>query len=285
MGDDHHLRCLINGAAAETVSVFDRGLQYGDGLFETLAVVAGRPLYWEPHLQRLMAGCRRLAIPQPDPEVLYREALELVGQHSRGVLKVVVTRGVGGRGYRPPERPAPTRILSIHPWPDHPETWRTVGVRLRLCSQRLGSDAGLAGIKHLNRLEQVLARAEWSDPEVPEGLMLDMDGRPIEGTMSNLFAVTDGLLRTPDLSTCGVAGIIRARIMELAEAMGIPCREAVLDMADVGRAQELFLTNSVIGVWPVNALEDRRWQVGPVTRRLSQALMQDAAGLSATSLW
>lgn len=285
MGDDCHVHCRINGVAADRISVFDRGLQYGDGLFETVAVVAGRFLYWERHLDRLLEGCRRLAIPQPDPEVLSREGRQLAGSCARGVLKVVVTRGAGGRGYRPPERPAPTRIISIHPWPEHPERWRTVGVRLRVCGQRLGGGAGLAGIKHLNRLEQVMARAEWDDPQVPEGLMLDTHGRPVEGTMSNLFVVIDGTLQTPDLSSCGVAGIIRARVMELAKAMGIPCHEAKLEMTDVGRAQELFLTNSIIGVWPVNALEDRRWPVGPLTRRLGEALMQDAVGPSATQLW
>ncbi|HKJ10115.1 MAG TPA: aminodeoxychorismate lyase [Gammaproteobacteria bacterium] len=285
MADDRHVHCLINGVAADQVSVFDRGLQYGDGLFETVAVAAGRLLYRERHLDRLRRDCRRLAIPEPDPEVLCREGQELARRCTRGVLKLVITRGVGGRGYRPPERPTPTRIVSLHPWPDHPQSWRTNGVRVRICRQRLGGAAALAGIKHLNRLEQVLARAEWDDPEVAEGIMLDTDGRPVEGTMSNLFVVTDGVLQTPHLSTCGVAGIIRARIMELAQVMGIPCREAVLEMADIGRAQEVFVTNSIIGVWPVNALEERRWSAGPLTRRLSEALMQDAAGPSAAQLW
>ncbi|MGA7799715.1 MAG: aminodeoxychorismate lyase [Gammaproteobacteria bacterium] len=285
MADENHAHCLINGSPGDQISVFDRGLQYGDGVFETLAVIAGRPLYWQAHMQRLQEGCRRLAIPVPDPAGLLSETAALCAQTDRRVVKIVMTRGVGGRGYPPPARPVPTRIVSCHPWPEYPGAWRFEGVRVGLCGQRLSPNAALAGIKHLNRLEQVLARAEWSDPNVAEGLMFDSRGRVVEGTMSNLFLVENGALRTPDLSTCGVAGIIRARMMELAQAVGIPCREAALDMADIERAQEVFLTNSVIGLWPVTSLGDQRWPIGPTTQRLVQALIRDAGGPSTTSLW
>ena len=261
---------LVNGEPAELISATDRGVAYGDGLFETVAVRDGAPELWREHLVRLAEGCGRLAIPCP--EEIEAEARGLCDGVERGVLKIIVTRGVGGRGYRPPEHPAPTRLLSIHPWPDYPGEWWRDGVTVRLCDTPLGANPRLAGIKHLNRLEQVLARAEWSDPAIAEGLMRDGDGRVIEGVMSNLFVVRDGGLLTPTLDRCGVAGVVRGAVMKMAASLGITCVEGEVREETLNRADELFLTNSVIGIWPVARLGERRRPVGPVTRRLQGAL-------------
>jgi 4-amino-4-deoxychorismate lyase len=255
---------LINGEPAERVSFRDRGLQYGDGLFETIAVQEGTPLLWERHLERLRRDASRLALPVPDGGCLADEARRLCAGAERAVLKIIVTRGDAGRGYAPPPAAVPTRILSLTPWPVHPPEAAEKGVAVRFCETRLGSNPRLAGIKHLNRLEQVLARREW-EGEFAEGLMQDESGNVIEGTMSNLFVVTSGIVSTPDLGRCGVAGVMRGWVRDrLAGAV----RVVPLGCDEVLQVDEIFLTNSVIGVWPVSRLADREYAVGPVTRRI-----------------
>jgi len=174
--------------------------------------------------------------------------------------------------YRPPAPALPRRILSLHPWPDHPAHWPQQGVNVRLCDTPLGANPRLAGLKHLNRLEQVLARAEWDDPDIAEGLMLDAAGGLVEGTMSNLFLVQGGRLRTPALEQCGVAGVMRGHVLALAEQGGIACEVTALGLADLRSADELFVCNSVIGIWPVRRVQGMEFMPGSVTRRLQQAI-------------
>jgi 4-amino-4-deoxychorismate lyase len=267
-------RIVINGQATDGISSLDRGLLYGDGVFETIAVENGRLRFFLRHLARLSSGCGRLGIPHPEENRLLEEALAVISGVECGVLKIIVTRGCAGRGYRPASAAMPTRIMQLHPWPDYPGTCPGSGVRVRLCRQRLGHNPALAGIKHLNRLEQVLARGEWSDPDIREGLLLDEDDRLVEGTMSNLFLIRDRVLMTPDLSRCGVAGILRTVVMELATSVPMPVKVRALGLDDLQDAEEVFLTNSIIGIWPVSAVEDRPYRRGPLTCRL-QELLQD----------
>ncbi len=243
---------LVNGRSTDVLPANDRGLLYGDGVFETIAVQGGCPLWLERHLRRLETGCQRLGINSPIDRVK-EDALRLGSQVSRAVLKVIVTRGAGGRGYRADPQATPTRIVGLHPWPDHPPRYRLQGIAATICRTPLARNPVLAGIKHLNRLEQVLARNEWVD-EYQEGVVLDTTGRPVEGTMSNLFLVRDGTLLTPALHQCGVAGIMRERIMEYARDAGIPMRVAELNREDLDRAEGLFFCNVVIGIWPVRTL-------------------------------
>jgi len=265
---------LINGETADSIPVTDRGLQYGDGVFETIAVVDGRLLCWEEHLTRLEDGCRRLNFSCPDRELLSEEGSRLADGNKRAVLKLALTRGSGGRGYAPPPEANPNRILSLHPWPDHAVIRRTEGVRTRICSARLARNPLLAGMKHLNRLEQVMARVEWNDPDVAEGLMLDVDGGVIEGTMCNLFVYSQGTLKTPDVSQAGVAGIIRGRVLALAAALNLNAMIAPLDLHDLEAAEELFLCNSIIGIWPICAIGERQYRPGPVTRSVREELIR-----------
>lgn len=259
---------LINGQARSDIEAADRGLQYGDGLFETIAVCDGRTALYSAHLRRLEEGCRRLAIPMPKREILDRETAVLCRRISRGVLKIIVTRGGGGRGYRPPLRPEPTRVLSLHPWPDYPALFAEYGITLRICRTSLGQNPHLAGMKHLNRLEQVLARSEWDDPTIPEGLMLDCQGQVIGGTMSNLFIVQENSLQTPELNNCGVAGVMREFILKQAFALGLKVIVRPLILADLKKAEELFVCNSLIGLWPVRRLGEIQYPLGQVTQRL-----------------
>jgi 4-amino-4-deoxychorismate lyase len=267
---------LIDGIPAVVVPAADRGLQYGDGLFETIAVVDGRPCLWDRHLARLRAGCLRLAIPLPDPDLLQAEVLSLAKGQGRSVLKLTVTRGEGGRGYRPPHPARPRRILRLHPWPAHPPAWRSAGVRVRYCRTRLGHQPLLAGLKHLNRLEQVLARAEWDDPDIGEGLMLDLDGTVVEGTQTNLFVLTAGRLVTPLLDRCGVNGVVRQVVIETAWMQGLAVEEARLTPAELAQADALFLASSLAGLWPVRELDGRVLDPRGIPGELSRTVLAAA---------
>lgn len=262
------IHALINGVAGDRLTIGDRGLMYGDGLFETIAVRDGRPCLWRSHVERLQAGSRRLAIPCPSPETLYRECVRLASGCAACVVKLVLTRGAGGRGYAPPPSPEPTRILLRYPWPEHPPEWTQSGVAAIWCRTALGEQPLLAGIKHLNRLEQVLARGEWRDPSIAEGLLCDTRGRVIGGTMSNLFVVAGGRLLTPRLDACGILGTVRALTLECAAGLGLEAAETDLAPGDLAAADGVFLTNALIGVWPLGSLGGHSYDLGRLPARL-----------------
>ncbi|MEY3788203.1 MAG: hypothetical protein RLZ75_2410, partial [Pseudomonadota bacterium] len=178
---------LVNGTPQTHIEISDRGFQYGDGLFETITVHNSKAVFLQQHINRLTAACQRLHIPTPDLDTLHTEIKHLCQHTEHSVLKIIITRGSGGRGYRQPDNIQPTRILSLHPFPTYPDSYYQQGITARFCDTRLGLNPTLAGMKHLNRLEQVLARAEWQDDSVQEGIMLDINDCVIEGTMSNLF--------------------------------------------------------------------------------------------------
>ncbi len=246
---------LVNGVPAESLPLADRGLLYGDGLFETLAIRDRQALAWEQHMARLQQGCQRLGIPPVDPDLLSREAQSLCRQADRAVLKIIITRGGGGRGYLPPAECRPRRILSLQPWPDYPAQLSRDGIEARVCAYRLPDNPVLAGLKHLNRLDQVLARREWDAPGIREGLMLDARGDVIEGTMSNVFAIESGVLLTPMLQAAGVAGILRAGILSWARDHHFPWQVLALPLARLEGAECVFVCNSLIGIWPVQGLQ------------------------------
>ncbi len=262
---------LVNGINQTHIEISDRGLQYGDGLFETITVNNGKPLFLTQHLNRLTNGCSRLQIPAPDPIQLTAEIQQLCQHAQQAVLKIIITRGSGGRGYRQPDTMHPTRILSLHPYPDYPDSYQKQGITARFCNTRLGLNPSLAGMKHLNRLEQVLARAEWSDNNIQEGIMLDINDKVIEGTMSNLFYSKNNQLYTADLTQSGVAGIIRSMIMSHE-----PVIEHHYKQAELLTADELFVCNSVIGLWPIQQLANHSFTVGSKTKHLQNWLAQQA---------
>ena len=261
---------LVNGAAVEQISIRDRGFLYGDGLFETVAVAQGVPLLWERHMNRLYRDAARLSIVPPAEILLRQEAERICHGAEHAVLKIAITRGNSERGYASTVN-APTRVLSLTPWPDYPPSHAQHGVVVCFCRTILARSPVLAGIKHLNRLEQVLARAEWGS-EYQEGLMQDENGQVVEGTMSNVFAVSGGTLLTPVLSHAGVEGVMRGLVLERAAALSLSARTLALTPDDILQADEVFLTNSLIGLWPVRRIESREYPVGKVTQQIRQAL-------------
>jgi len=258
----------LDGARQAPGATLDRGLEFGDGLFETMAVRDGRVRLLDRHIGRLQAGAARLGFPAPAEATLRAEIAGAAAEPGCGALKLILTRGTGGHGYRADPELAPRRWLAALPPRARPANWPEAGVVARLCATRLAEQPLLAGLKHLNRLEQVLARREWSDPEVAEGLMLDVHGRLVCGTMSNVFLVVNGTVVTPQLSRCGVAGVVRAALLAALRAAGDRVEERDVDVAEIAAASEVFLTNALIGAWPVRRLETWQHAPGPVVRRI-----------------
>ena len=265
---------LVNGqpvaAGTAGASVLDRGLHYGDGLFETLACRCGRARFLSLHLDRLAAGCRRLQINLGDIGIIRREIESAIAGTEAALLKLIVTRGEGrARGYAFSGTESAARFLFRYPSPSSPAA---EGARVRIANMRLGENATLAGMKHLNRLEQVLARAEVSSADADELLLFSSSGRLACGTMSNVFLVLDGRLKTPRLDLCGVEGVMRRVVLREAARGGIAAEQTELSAADLANAAEVFITNARIGIWPVARIGDRPLSPGEITRRL-QALI------------
>lgn len=264
---------LVNGWPAQSIDTANRGLAYGDGVFRTLLVRGGRALNWARHYRLLVRDCGMLAIPAPPEPVVLEEIRRLAPGDA--TVKVIVTRGSSGRGYAYAEDLQPTRIVVAYPsLPVAPEAAEN-GIAARRCDLVLGEQPRLAGVKSLNRLENVLARAEWRDAAIREGFIADAAGRVIEGTMSNVFVVRSGAVATPDLSRCGVVGAQRERALDLLAAEGVACAVRDIPFGELGEADEIFITNSVIGVWPVVRLGGWARPPGPVTRLLQRLVAAD----------
>ncbi len=248
----------INGRKGTRIDYRDRGLQYGDGVFETMRVCRGEVRLLQYHLERLYAGCHRLEIAGPAPRLLRGELSEAAGRRREGVLKLIVTRGPGVRGYRPSGTERSTRILSLHALPPGAHHSADAPARIRLCATVLGQNPRLAGLKTLNRLESVLARTEWRDARVWEGLMRDTDENIVCGTMSNLFLRAGSSLLTPVLDRCGVAGVMRRWVLQAARTLHLESMECRIRWQDLIAAEEVFMSNAVIGLKSVAVIERGR---------------------------
>ncbi len=269
-------RISINGVQAEYISVMDRGLHYGDGVFETIACVNNQLQFWPQHLARMAAGAEKLEISFPDEHLWLHDVQQLFDEQVSGepcIIKLMLTRGIGERGYRSPAKPLPNRIAIKTDWPDNIDQLADRGARIRVCETRLSVSPQLAGIKHLNRLENVLARNEWQD-EYDEGLMMDFQGNIIEGTMSNVFAVKEGALYTPALDRCGVNGIIRQQLLSIANELNMRVLESTITQTGLAEMDEMLLTNSVIGIWPVAECADTKYTIGDTGRLLVERLAE-----------
>jgi 4-amino-4-deoxychorismate lyase len=266
-------RVWVDGIDGSTVSAFDRGLQYGDGVFETLTCIDGRPRFLERHLERLERGRARLGLGGAATVTLRRELEQAAAGAARAILKLVLTRGPAlARGYQTQGNEAGTRVLLRYEWPAEPPERAEHGVAVRLGTLRFAENPALGGLKHLNRLEQILARREWCDAEHFESLHLAGSGCLASGTMTNLFLVLGERLVTPSVERCGVAGIMRELVLECAREHGIATHVGPIPAECLDTADELFLTNVRIGVVPVTRLPTRRLVPGALTRRLQQWL-------------
>lgn len=266
MGENHP-RTLVNGARTDLIDVRDRGLAYGDGLFETIALVDGEPSLWPLHMARLSRGCERLSLPLPDYDRLMSE-LSLLADGGSGAGKIILTRGSSCRGYPAPPGIDGNRVIQFSEAPAFPPSPDPEPIRARICDTRLSLNPKTAGIKHLNRLEQVMARMEWQDQTIAEGVMLDMEGYVVEGISSNLFLQEGDKLLTPLLDRCGVAGVMRTSVMESARSLGIVVDEERVSRDRLVDADAVFFTNALTGIRPVAAINNRLFQPELISRIL-----------------
>lgn len=268
---------LINGILTDTIAVFDRGFMYGDGLFETIRVVNGEPLLWQYHCKRLLAGCIKLKIPTDDQLLqrlragLERVITEAGKASDTCVVKIVISRGSGGRGYQLPEQAKLSEVIICYPVPQYPQSHASEGVSVKTCHHRMSENPALAGIKHLNRLDQVLASSELED-SVSEGVMLDQRGRVVEGTKSNILFFEERGVVSPDTSLCGVDGVARQYIFDKAKKLGLNARIDTVLPSSIDQFKGMALINSVLGVWPVRRLDGKELPISPLVYEIQRML-------------
>jgi len=267
---------IVNGRQQHQIDVRDRGLSYGDGLFETIKVHAGTAKLWQMHIERLNNGCRRLNIPQPDLTALQRDIDTVIAASGPNlVLKLIVSRGIGQRGYFYDGTESPTVIVMSAPeYQVKADDYQT-GVTAMICQTRLSDNVNLAGMKHLNRLEQVLARAEWRDPAIREGIMLDSAGFVVEGTMSNIFLEKDGMLFTPQLSRAGVCGVMRRKVIETLHPTPKPVCIKDVTESDLLAADSVAICNALLGVMPVTKIGNKEFVIGPMLQDIVARQLQN----------
>jgi 4-amino-4-deoxychorismate lyase len=258
----------IDGAAGTSIPIDDRGLQYGDGLFETMKVRGGRVRFLEAHLARLTLGCERLGLPMPDGNQL-RGEIAMAVAHGRGdaILKLIVTRGSGPRGYAARGSFTPRRIMSLHAAPVLvvPDG----GVALRMSKLTLTESPMLAGIKHLNRLDNVLAASEPAHEQVFDSLLLDASGLLVSGTMCNVFLVRQGRVITPTVERAGVAGVMRGIVLRECAKLGLDGEVRAVPAAELLAADEVFVTNARIGVVPARSVGEHVLTMNGIATRLA----------------
>jgi len=269
--DASMLECLVDGEISDQVSAADRGLLYGDGLFETITVLGGQPRFWQGHMDRLNAGCEQMGLPLTPQAVLLRELKTVCAGRPDCTVRIIITRGTSGQGYAPGNPEQSNRIVSAHARPGSEENYSTFGIRARLCNLRLGIQPALAGMNHLNRLEQVTASAEPNDSRIQEGVLLDREDHVISAISSNIFLVYSGRLLTPRLDRCGVRGVMRSAILN---AFRPRCEQRRLLLDMLPEAHEVFVCNSVHGVLPVTRIDNWEYEIGTVTREVQEWLDQ-----------
>ena len=268
---------LINGNN-EPLSPLDRGFAYGDGVFRTLPIYHGKPDCWDLHYSKLASDCNALNITCPEESLLLNDINQLFGSYGmlvepQAVAKIIVTRGLSGRGYAVPQYATPNRIVIKSTFPHYDDANITDGISLHLCETRLGLQTKLAGVKHLNRLENILARMEWQDKKLVDGLMLDTNGCVIECTSSNIFARYGAQLITPDLTECGVAGVTRQRIIKYAPSLGLLPKLQKLSLFELLQADEVIICNSLFGAWQVVELNNKAWTTQNLAEDLRKILL------------
>jgi len=272
------IRTLINGIDADYLAADDRSVQFGDGLFETMLVHDGHVLQLAEHLDRLHLSAQRLSINMPPSPVFIDDIGKLIGEsdNTTGVIKLIVTRGRSSRGYQYDSQASSNRLVRFSDM--HREQSSILSAELLhgdlcFCDTPVSVNTALAGMKHLNRLDNVLARNEFAADRYIDGLMCDGDGHIIEGSMSNLFAIRERVLYTPHLDRAGVDGVMRNTVLELARQAGIEYSVCTLTRPELEQMDCLFITNSLIGMKAVDNLEDTHYNDFSLCQQLFEQLL------------
>lgn len=264
--------CLIDGEIVSQLPVSDRAFLYGHGVFETIACESASPIFWQQHFSRLREGCTRLGLEMPSETVLLRELQTVCAGKQFSVVRITLSAQGGTRGYsaHPAGAASPVRRTVIcHPWPMEVELLRLKGIELPIADYRLPHNRKLAAIKHCNRLDQVITASEPAVREAGEGIMLDQEDYVISSVSANIFLVSGDQLITPRMDRCGIHGVTRSVILQ---AFVHRCEKRRVTLDLLREADEVFLCNSVRGIWPVTRIGNWNFEIGQVTREVQDWL-------------
>ena len=258
---------IINGKEQSNISIFNRNFQYGDGLFETCVVNNNQILFWEKHLSRLDIGCRKLKIKNIEEEIWLKDIKKALSLTSKKncVLKLILSRGNSQRGYSYSDDILPVRVVIVS---EMKNVQAKESFSLEYASSGYHSNPNLAGIKHCNRIEQILAR---SSLKRDEAIMLDENQNIISVTQGNIYFIFGQSLVTPKLDRCGVIGSRRSLILELAESIELNVEEGNVSMNDAKKADEAFISNSIMGIQSVNSIEEYQLPKKMITEQIKIA--------------
>ncbi len=260
----------INGEQSESVEVNDRSFQYGDGCFTTILTKGGKVQHWSYHQQRMELALRALGIESPDWQQVAKWIDLAVLFDVKAGVKVHISRGCGGRGYSPENVTQPRVTITNFAFPSHYEQWQAQGIQLGVCSKRLGLNPMLAGLKHNNRLEQVLLKSEMDKAGYLDGVCLDIHGHIVETTAANIFWVKDHTLYTPSLANAGVAGVARRVVLEHSDQLEMKVVMGEFELDHLNNAEEVFISNALLGVSPVIQISNHLYSIGRQTRRFQE---------------
>lgn len=259
--------CLVNGVQQNNIDVESRGLAYGDGIFTTAKIVNGHIYFLAEHIQRLTSSCEKLGLSVPNQVELSKQLSQVAQSYSLAVLKVIITAGNGGRGYARASSIKNDIIIMVHDYPNHYDTLALKGINLGISKQQLGINPMLSGLKHLNRLEQVLLRQELvtlqgkgkgkGKNDIDDLVVTNVNNEVIEATSANLFFWCNDQLITPNISNSGVNGIMRQVILQYYPQAIIK----KVTLADLAQAQGIFICNCVMGIMPVRSFNGRKLSV------------------------
>jgi 4-amino-4-deoxychorismate lyase len=253
------MESIVNGKFSDLISAADRGLNYGDGVFTTLLVRAGQPIHFEEHQHRLEQGCHRLGITPPDWMAMAEQVSNLAQNQSLAVLKVVVTRGVGGRGYSPTGATNTSVVVSRHNYPSQYNEWQN-GIELGVAETRCAVFPSLAGLKHLNRLDNVLIKQEIDERRLVDAVVLDADEMLVSASAANLFWYKDSCWYTPSVERAGIAGITRNRVLSYFVDNDIDCKIVRECLDKLLSAEHIFICNTLMGLVPVIKINQQQFK-------------------------
>ncbi|WP_350431054.1 aminodeoxychorismate lyase [Shewanella sp. H8] len=266
----------VNHVENGLINPFDRGVAYGDGVFATMrtasADMSAGILFLDGHIDRLQQSCERLGIKWFPSDSLLQQLSQLAQQYPQHCIKLLLTRGVGGRGYQAPLSATVTEVLSVHPIPEHYLNWQQTGISLASSPICLGKQPLLAGIKHLNRLEQVLIKSQPLPSHHQDWLVFDCDGNVIESSIANIFIVKNDQVLTPAITHAGVSGVMRETLIDTLLSHDIAVMATQLTFGDIQAADHIFITNSLFGIIDVTAIDDFQFSRWTQTSRFRHVL-------------
>jgi len=265
--------CWLNGEPATHIDANDRGLSYGDGLFTTILVRDGKCCLIERHIDRLVQGCVRLKINNVDIESIECQIFTLATSLTSGIIKVVITRGIGARGYSSVGCDSPSVIVTTSTLPRHYQNLRNSGISAGISSIPLGINPITAGLKHLNRLEQVLVRQEIDRHSWDDAIVLDCQGFVVESNLANVFWLKGGRLFTPSLELSGVCGVMREHVIAQCKNSGYDIEIGRFPLDELLKADEIFITNSLMELVPVVMVAQHNFPIGQHIKQISALII------------